>query len=264
MSTDLVPTERKRLKELEGVVQRSIKAFVDVGQALQEIRDSRLYRQTHKTFEDYLEDRWGMKRRTGYAYIAGASVALNVPTSAQIPLSKSVELARLEPEEQRRIVVEAPVEDLTVAEVRREVRKVVQGREPDQLKALVDAHNVTSMKIEALWEKQHETELRLAPLLYEWAKAEKLTGHALGHLRTDYKKVREGTGLKASADSIKWMIGYAYQEEARKSLDEIARTMPDGEWDAYMENFCTTTPEGERTKQYLLEARAKNGSGENG
>jgi hypothetical protein len=40
----LLPAERGRLAELEQVVERGLQTFVEVGLALTEIRDSRLYR----------------------------------------------------------------------------------------------------------------------------------------------------------------------------------------------------------------------------
>ena len=45
--------EVARLAELELVIERGQKAFVAVGNALAEIRDQRLYRETHATFEAY-------------------------------------------------------------------------------------------------------------------------------------------------------------------------------------------------------------------
>jgi hypothetical protein len=113
--------EQSRLVELEAVVERGLQTFVDVGLALTEIRDGRLYRETHATFEEYLERRWEMARRTAYKYIEAAGVALNVPTSAQLGLSQAAELASLPPEEQREVA--GAIEGLTVLEVRQAVRE---------------------------------------------------------------------------------------------------------------------------------------------
>ena len=71
----LLPAERSRLAELEAVVERGLQTFIEVGLALKEIRDSRLYRETHKTFEGYLDERWSMSRSRGYRLIDGARVA---------------------------------------------------------------------------------------------------------------------------------------------------------------------------------------------
>lgn len=67
--------ERARLAQLEAVVERGMQTFVDVGLALAEIRDARLYRETHTTFELYLDERWAMSRAKGYRMIDAAQVA---------------------------------------------------------------------------------------------------------------------------------------------------------------------------------------------
>ncbi|MBD2248285.1 hypothetical protein H6G26_33490, partial [Nostoc sp. FACHB-888] len=45
---------------LERKVER---AFFEAGKALMELRDRKLYRSTHKTFEEYCRDRFGHNRR---------------------------------------------------------------------------------------------------------------------------------------------------------------------------------------------------------
>jgi len=103
MTLDLTVTESTQLAELEAVVQRGLATFVDVGNALAGIRDARLYRASHGTFEEYLLSRWGMARRTAYRMIEAAQVVGNVSHGTQIPPAnerQARELARLDPEEQ--------------------------------------------------------------------------------------------------------------------------------------------------------------------
>jgi hypothetical protein len=64
--------------------------FIDVGLALTEIRDSRLYRETHKSFDTYLTERWDIERRHAYRLIEAAKVAENVAHGPQIPTSERV------------------------------------------------------------------------------------------------------------------------------------------------------------------------------
>lgn len=71
----LSDTESDRRATLEEVVDRGRATFIEVGEALQQIRDERLYRSTHTAFGDYLQDRWGMSRRQGYRLIDAAAVA---------------------------------------------------------------------------------------------------------------------------------------------------------------------------------------------
>lgn len=62
--------ERDRL-HLERKVER---AFYEAGKALRELRDRRLYRSTHKTFESYCHDRFGFSRRHPYRLIDAVEV----------------------------------------------------------------------------------------------------------------------------------------------------------------------------------------------
>ena len=68
----LTPAETTSLHRCEQVIERGLKTFVEVGEALMEIRDSRLYRQTHQTFEAYCSERWGMARNHAYRFIDAA------------------------------------------------------------------------------------------------------------------------------------------------------------------------------------------------
>jgi len=54
---------------------RGLATFVEVGQALMKIRDARLYRETHETFESYCRERWGWSRRHANRTIQAAEVA---------------------------------------------------------------------------------------------------------------------------------------------------------------------------------------------
>ena len=72
---------------LERKVER---AFYEGGKALQELRDRRLYRSTHKTFQEYCYERFGFERRHPYRLIDAASVVDNLqmcPDRTQIETS---------------------------------------------------------------------------------------------------------------------------------------------------------------------------------
>ncbi len=104
MST-LAAAELNRLDQLETVIERGLSTFVDVGRALAEVRDSRLYRQAHPTFEDYCRERWQLSRPRAYELIGAATAIENVSAMADIPGPQSERqarpLTRLEPEKQR-------------------------------------------------------------------------------------------------------------------------------------------------------------------
>ncbi|MEH2121104.1 hypothetical protein [Nostoc sp.] len=56
-------------------------AFYEGGKALMELRDRRLYRSTHKAFEDYCRDRFGHSRQQSNYLIAAADVYDNLTTN---------------------------------------------------------------------------------------------------------------------------------------------------------------------------------------
>lgn len=66
--------QRDRL-HLERRVER---AFFEAGKALMELRDRRLYRSTHKTFEEYCRERFGFSRRQPYHLMEAAVIFDNL------------------------------------------------------------------------------------------------------------------------------------------------------------------------------------------
>lgn len=58
----LTTAEVEHLTQLESIVQRGLDIDGEVGSALADISDARLYRGTHETFEAYLRERWGVAR----------------------------------------------------------------------------------------------------------------------------------------------------------------------------------------------------------
>jgi hypothetical protein len=59
----LTDHERTRLTELEGVIRRGKETFIEVGLALAEVRQARLYRENYRTFEEYCGEEWELSAR---------------------------------------------------------------------------------------------------------------------------------------------------------------------------------------------------------
>ena len=72
----LTSNERSRFEQYERTIESGLNTFVEVGRALTEIRDAKLYRATHKTFESYCKDRWEISRPRAYALMEQASVGV--------------------------------------------------------------------------------------------------------------------------------------------------------------------------------------------
>ena len=75
MVDTLSQIEAARLHDLESTIRQGIGTFAAVGEALTEIRDSRLYRQSDRTWGDYVERAWGFSRQRAQQLIGGAEVA---------------------------------------------------------------------------------------------------------------------------------------------------------------------------------------------
>lgn len=65
--------EAKELKRLEDIIATGLRTFIEVGVALVEIRESRLYRGQYESFDDYCRERWGMSKTHANRLIASAS-----------------------------------------------------------------------------------------------------------------------------------------------------------------------------------------------
>ena len=72
---ELSEDEERERHRLELRVER---AFYEAGVALRRLRDTRLYRSTHRTFEKYCRDRFGFTYRHGNQLIAGSLVIENL------------------------------------------------------------------------------------------------------------------------------------------------------------------------------------------
>jgi hypothetical protein len=87
-STNASPA--RSLDELEQVVRKGLGTFIEVGVALVEIRDRRLYRDAgYTTFERYCRERWGWSRQHAYRLIDGAQVAALVSPIGDTPANES-------------------------------------------------------------------------------------------------------------------------------------------------------------------------------
>jgi len=122
-----------RLTELEGVIEKNLKAFYEVGAALLEIRESKLYKDTHTTFEDYCRDRWDMTRDYAYKLIGSSQVVSNlgnVDNCLQKPSTESQARpltrlsAPLQKEAWERAVETAPEGKVTARHVQNVVREI--------------------------------------------------------------------------------------------------------------------------------------------
>jgi hypothetical protein len=139
---ELTVREQSRLDRLEAVIERTQRSLVEAGTALREIRDSRLYRETHRTFEAYCRERWGWTRQHANRTIAAAGVVGEMEPMGSIPTNErqARELAPLsdDPQQAREAWAEASNDSPATAA---RVKKAVQRRTaPPSAKGTVEVN----------------------------------------------------------------------------------------------------------------------------
>jgi hypothetical protein len=97
--TDLAPTARLSLAEAdllaecEDVIAQGLQTFFDVGNALISIRENKLYRKSHATFDAYCVEKWGISDSRARQLISAAWTVTNV-TVAGLPAPENEGQAR--------------------------------------------------------------------------------------------------------------------------------------------------------------------------
>ena len=136
-TAEMSQSEFRELKRLEGVVATGQATFLEVGRALAAIRDKRLYRLKHKTFEAYVEARFDIARSTAYQMIGSAQAVEIVRNCGHCPPANEAQarcLVGLEPEQAKTVWRRASTTNgrVTAANVAKIVEEVT-GRPPGAL-----------------------------------------------------------------------------------------------------------------------------------
>ena len=87
----LTAQERRDYEKNTGVIRKGMGTFVEVGSALKDIRDRRLYREEFPgiTFEAYCRDRWDITKSYANYVIGAATVIENLTTIVVKPATES-------------------------------------------------------------------------------------------------------------------------------------------------------------------------------
>ena len=79
--TDVATLTREEsiaLADCEQRIERGMKTFIEVGQALAAVRENRLYRADYDTFESYCQGRWGFTRQRAQQITAAADLVTTI------------------------------------------------------------------------------------------------------------------------------------------------------------------------------------------
>ena len=97
----LTPGEKQQLARLEKVIDAKLGDFFEVGSAIMEIKEKELYRETHKNFNTYCQERWGFGRSYANKLIGSAERIKLLPENLPKPANEFQirPFLKLEPEE---------------------------------------------------------------------------------------------------------------------------------------------------------------------
>lgn len=151
-----VTVRQASLAQLETIIERGVQTFVEVGLALMEVRDRRLYREAgYPTFEKYCRERWRFQSNYARRLIDSAatvkiladpelddkSVPMGTLPTTERHVRELAPLAREAPETARAVWREVNEEakrekrPVTAAKVRAAVQRVRREPDPDYVDA---------------------------------------------------------------------------------------------------------------------------------
>ena len=101
LAPPLTAEEKQRLSKLEKVIDAKLGDFFEVGSALMEIKVNGLFRETHRNFNVYCQERWGFGRSYANKLIGSAERIQLLPQDQPKPANEFQirPFLKLEPEE---------------------------------------------------------------------------------------------------------------------------------------------------------------------
>jgi hypothetical protein len=75
-----------RFHELEDIIEKGLRTFIDVGRCFVEIKESGLYKEKYKTFADYCDQRWGFSLNYAEKLMRTVRTEETLKTGTRVPL----------------------------------------------------------------------------------------------------------------------------------------------------------------------------------
>lgn len=206
-----------RLTELESVIERGQQTFIEVGVALAEIRDSKLYRERFATFEDYCKDRWGWNASRSRQLIGAAEAVASMQSVTVVTQS---ELPSVQTERQAREL--AKIKD---PEIRAEV-----WQRSNEIAAEIGTAVTAKLVKEAVQQTVAETNGNARQLHVEAIKNSPATrwSNFLYEIQLNINSIRDNGGITHLAGrwSLSQKQGYLERlKQLRESIDKIAEQL---------------------------------------
>ena len=201
MTGEILPS----LAECEETIARGVRGYVEAGEALRTIRDARLYRETHGTFEDYCRERWGWNRNRADQLITSAATSLQLEGSgAPAPANEA----------QARELVGLPADE--AAHIMRTAAETGQN---------ITARIIRETRVQITQPKEtpKETNMTAAPSRLAIPQPPKHGGNRPKHRQVLSNVIVSAQGLCIVADEIQALDGSINNEEAASYASDLSR-----------------------------------------
>jgi hypothetical protein len=173
MKEAITIAESSRLIELEKIVTTGLQSWIDVGEALIEIRDSRLYRIEAKTFEEYCQIKFKMSRRHANNLIAAAPVVKTLGSTLPISQRAAGELVKVEPDKRQEVFAKATEDAGGHTPTARQIKQVIDiGAREEKASFPIDTIKHTPESLKSLEEAKKDSE-NLSNLKWTWNRSGK-------------------------------------------------------------------------------------------
>ena len=198
--------ERLRLLHLEKYIRNGMASTIATWVALEEVRDRRLYRETHRTFDDYCQNKWNMSRRYADMLIKNAVVVKELPKEM-----RSMLLNPRQTEALKKVEPEKRVEVLKLAAGKGAVTAASITKAAVEFKKPVDVYDETGCKIPVdllgLWHRREEVNGLLKDL--SRVKCHIDSARSRGDLL--YIEIRDSliADLKMAREAVSYALPYA-------------------------------------------------------
>jgi len=213
MSTELSKSEKAELAKHIKIIDDGMRTFYEVGLSLTAIRDGKLYRESHKTFEAFCKERWGLERRRAYQLIETATISSNLSKKCdKIPKEAHIKpLSKLPEEEQQdawdEAVETAPDGKVTAGHVQEVVNRRLDKNPPEPVVICDELGDpITDVKIAEVFERAGELKAVMSDIQRIRKKVKDLAGQPVGaYLR----KQQIDIDLKNAYQAVKFALPYA-------------------------------------------------------
>lgn len=229
MANRLTATEEQELHGHEEVIENGLNVWYQVGEALLNIRDKRLYRSQYSTFEEYCRERWGMRRDYANKLISASEVMSNLNTNVSILPANEAQvrpLTSLEADDQR-ILWPQIAEEADGHPTGKQAQEAVKAfkSSPEYVQGLVRGGDIGIKQIEPLNEALKGLHPDVLAVIERWHVIDTGTIPLLAHLhskgRATFEEVATGGYIQITDDNDRVPVtapsAMLYDAVARKS-----------------------------------------------